>query len=38
MTLSSQSVDRWGCVPVLVVVCPELSCSGAHRLLGRVRF
>ena len=36
-TLSSLSVDGWGCVPTLLVVWPEVSQHGACRLVGGSR-
>ena len=32
--LGSLSADGWDCIPVLLVVCSEVSSSGACRLLG----
>ena len=33
MTLGSLSADGWHCVPGLLVVCHEVSNTGAHRHL-----
>ena len=37
MTFGSLSADGGGCVPVLLVVWPETSSTGACRLLGGAR-
>lgn len=33
ITLGSLSADRWSCVPVLLVVWLEVSCTGTCKLL-----
>ena len=38
MTLGNLSTDAWDCVPVLLVVWPEVSSTGACRLLGGAGF
>ena len=35
MILGSLSANGRGCVPVLLVVCPEVSSTGVYRQLGR---